>query len=138
MNHGTPVPPTIERWHKLIKNQNSAGLDEILADEVIFHSPVVHTPQVGKPITMLYLTAAFHVLGGENFQYLREVYGSHDAILEFKTEIDGIHINGVDLIHWNDNGQIVDFKVMVRPLKAVNKLHQMMGEMLNRFGKGGG
>lgn len=137
MSHNTLIPPVIERWHEIIHNQNPAGLDRLLAEEVVFHSPVVHTPQVGKPITTRYLTAAFHVLGGEKFKYLREVYGEHDALLEFETEIDGIHINGVDMIRWNAAGEIVDFKVMVRPLKAVNKIHQMMGEMLNRLGKSG-
>lgn len=126
------MPKTIERWHQLIKEQDVAGLDGILADDVVFHSPVVHTPQEGKQITTLYLTAAFHVLAGDDFQYVREVYGEHDAILEFSTTIGDIHINGVDLIHWNDEGQISDFKVMLRPLKAVNLVHRMMGQMLHK------
>ena len=127
------MPDTIKQWHKLIEKQDVAGLDAILADEVVFHSPIVHTPQKGKPITTLYLTAAFHVLAGEAFQYVREVYGEHDAVLEFTTTIDGIHVNGVDMIRWNDEGQIIDFKVMIRPLKAVNLIHRMMGQMLHRM-----
>ena len=124
------MPNTIKRWHKLIEEQNVAGLDRILADNVVFHSPVVHTPQKGKSITTFYLTAAFHVLAGDDFRYVREVYGEHDAVLEFMTTIDGIQINGVDMIRWNGDNQIIDFKVMIRPLKAVNKIHQMMGAML--------
>lgn len=127
------IPNTIKRWHTLIGEQNVAGLDEILADTVVFHSPVVHTPQEGKAITKLYLTAAFHVLAGDDFAYVREVYGANDAVLEFKTVIDGVSINGVDLIHWNEAGQIDEFKVMLRPLKAVNLVHRMMGQMLQQM-----
>ncbi len=124
----------MEDWHKVVETRNPRLLDELLADDVVFHSPVVHTPQVGKPITTLYLTAAMQVLGNQGFRYLREVVGERDAVLEFATELDGIQINGVDMIRWNDDGRIVDFKVMVRPLKAVNLLHQKMGEMLQKSG----
>ncbi len=124
----------IEDWHKVAQARNPALLADLLADEVVFHSPVVHTPQLGKRITTLYLTAAMRVLGNEAFRYTREIVGERDAVLEFVTEIDGITINGVDMIHWNDDGRITDFKVMVRPLKAVNLLHQMMGQMLQQTG----
>jgi len=126
----TAVPEVIQKWHQIFDTEDRNALNAILADDVVFHSPVVHTPQAGKKITALYLQAAFHVLGGEKFTYMREVYGEHDAILEFESTLDDIHVNGVDMIRWNDDGQIVDFKVMVRPLKAVNKIHQMMGAML--------
>jgi hypothetical protein len=125
---------TLEDWHKAAETRNPKLLDDLLADDVVFHSPVVHTPQVGKRITTLYLTAAMHVLGNQGFRYLREVVGERDAVLEFSTEIDGIQINGVDMIRWNDEGRIVDFKVMVRPLKAVNLLHQKMAQMLQSLG----
>lgn len=124
----------IEDWHKAVEARNPAMLDALLADDVAFHSPVVHTPQRGKAITTLYLTAAMQVLGGPGFRYLREVIGERDAVLEFEVELDGISINGVDMIRWNDDGRIVDFKVMVRPLKAVNLLHQKMAAMLQRIG----
>jgi hypothetical protein len=100
----------------------------------VFHSPVVHTPQAGKALTKLYLSAAIMVLGNSNFEYVREVIGESDAVLEFTAEIDGIIINGVDMIHWNSDGKIDDFKVMIRPLKAVNLLHRMMGQMLQQMG----
>ncbi|MGI9285615.1 MAG: nuclear transport factor 2 family protein [Pseudomonadales bacterium] len=127
---------TINQWHKLISESDATGLDSILADNVVFHSPVVHTPQEGKAITTMYLAAAFEVLAGDKFSYVREVIAENDAVLEFVTEIDGVHINGVDLIRWNDDGKIVDFKVMVRPLKAVTTLQQKMFEMLQTMQKG--
>jgi len=122
--------PALDTWHQLIHERNVAALDDILAEDAVFHSPVVHTPQKGKQLTKLYLSAAIMVLGNSNFSYVREVVGDSDAALEFTSEIDGIQINGVDLIHWNAEGKIDDFKVMIRPLKAVNLLHAMMKQML--------
>ncbi|MGJ8671139.1 MAG: hypothetical protein ACSHXK_16770, partial [Oceanococcus sp.] len=110
--------------------KNPAGLNELLADNAVFLSPVVHTPQIGKAITSAYLTAAFGVLFNESFRYVREIQSERDAMLEFEVEIDGIFMNGVDLIKWNDENKITEFKVMIRPLKAVNLLHQKMAEML--------
>ncbi len=124
---------TLAVWHDLVKTRDAGKLAALLADDVVFHSPVVHTPQRGKAITLLYLQGALHVLNNGHFRYEREIVGPRDALLEFTTEIDGVHINGVDLIRWDDSGQIVDFKVMVRPLKAVNALHQKMGEMLQKL-----
>ncbi len=125
--------PAIESWHQLIRERDVAGLDEILADDAVFHSPVVHTPQQGKALTKLYLSAAIMVLGSSNFEYVREVIGESDAVLEFTAEINGIVINGVDMVHWNDEGKIDDFKVMIRPLKAVNLLHGLMKQMLGQM-----
>lgn len=121
---------TLATWHRVMADKNPDGLDELLADDAVFHSPVVHRPQVGKALTKAYLSAAFGVLGGPSFHYVRQIVGEHDAVLEFELEIDGIHINGVDLMRWNDAGRIVDFKVMLRPLKAVNLVHQKMAAML--------
>lgn len=120
-------------WHGLVNSSDMIGLDGLLADDVVFHSPVVFSPQEGKELTLMYLTAAFHVLGGDHFEYLREVVGESDAVLEFKAIVDGIEINGVDMISWNSAGQINDFKVMVRPLKAINLLHQKMRDMLSQL-----
>lgn len=122
----------IGKWHNIVRTRDASGLDELLADDVVFYSPVVHTPQVGKTVTTMYLTAAVQVFGNESFRYVREIVGERDAVLEFETEIDGIVINGVDMIKWNEDGQIIEFKVMIRPLKAVNLIHQKMGEMLKR------
>lgn len=121
---------TIAAWHDLVRRRNADGLDAILADDVVFHSPVVHTPQVGKALTTMYLTAAVQVLANDTFHYVREVVGPRDAVLEFEVQVDGIHVNGVDMIRWNEEGRIVDFKVMVRPLKAINLLHAQMRAML--------
>ncbi len=123
-------------WHQFLQTRDAAALDRLLADDVVFHSPVVHTPQRGKAITRQYLIAAMQVLGSATFRYDREIVGTRDAALEFSTEIDGIAVNGVDLIRWNDAGLIVDFKVMLRPLKAVNIVHQKMGELLQRLTQG--
>ena len=123
----------IPAWHQLLEQRNPNGLDTLLADDVVFLSPVVHTPQLGKALCKMYLTGAMHVLGNDKFRYVREIHGPRDAMLEFETEIDGILINGVDIIKWNDAGQIIEFKVMLRPLKAVNLVHQKMGELLQKF-----
>ncbi|PKN88960.1 MAG: hypothetical protein CVU51_02635 [Deltaproteobacteria bacterium HGW-Deltaproteobacteria-1] len=127
------IENTIDAWHKLIKSKSAADLDNLLAENVVFHSPVVHTPQAGKPITTLYLAAALHVFNNETFKYLREVISGNNAVLEFQTVIDGITVNGVDMITWGEDGRIVDFKVMIRPLKAINLIHKMMGEMLQKM-----
>lgn len=124
------APDAISRWHDVARTRDARLLGELLADDVTFCSPVVHTPQIGKAITTMYLSAAIHVFGNDSFRYVREVIGDSDAVLEFETEIDGIAINGVDMIKWNDEGQIIEFKVMIRPLKAINLIHQKMGELL--------
>ncbi|MFY8060905.1 MAG: nuclear transport factor 2 family protein [Arenimonas sp.] len=117
-------------WHDLVRRRDARGLDALLADEVIFHSPVVHTPQHGKAITRAYLGAALQVFVNDSFRYVREVVGPNDAVLEFEVDIDGIRVNGVDMLRWNEAGQLTEFKVMLRPLKAVNLIHQKMGAML--------
>ncbi|REJ79379.1 MAG: nuclear transport factor 2 family protein [Acidobacteria bacterium] len=120
----------IDIWHRLIETGDAAGLDALLAEEVVFHSPVVHAPQVGKEITKKYLSAAFLVFKQPSFQYIREIRSDHDAMLEFQVEINHILVNGVDLIKWDAAGKITDFKVMIRPLKAVNLIHQLMSKAL--------
>ena len=123
----------VETWHRALETRDIGVLDDLIADDAVFHSPIVHTPQKGKPLVTLYLTGAFHVLIDDSFHYVREIIDGNEALLEFKCKIDGIEINGVDLITSNDTGQIVDFKVLIRPLKAVNLLHQKMGEMLEQL-----
>lgn len=120
----------VEQWHALVREHNPSGLDDILAEEAVFISPIVHTPQRGKAVTKAYLGAAFAVLVNPSFRYLREIVGPSDAMLEFETELDGVLINGVDIIRWNPAGKIVEFKVMVRPLKAITLLHERMAAML--------
>ncbi len=122
----------LSTWHKIVQTGNMDLLDSLLDESVVFHSPVVHTPQKGKAITSMYLKAAGIVLFNDSFTYVREVVNDTDAVLEFVTEIDGIQINGVDMISWNEAGKITDFKVLVRPLKAMNMLHTMMGAQLSK------
>ena len=124
---------TLQSWHEIVRSHDVEALERLLHDDVVFHSPVVHTPQRGKAITTLYLRGALQVLNSEHFHYVREVVGARDAVLEFVTEIEGIQINGVDLIRWDDAGLIVDFKVMIRPLKAIDIVHRKMGELLQRL-----
>lgn len=121
---------TLAVWHDLLARRDAAGLPALLADDAVFHSPVVHRPQVGRPVVAAYLGAAFAVFGNDTFRYVRELRGERDAALEFEVEIDGIAVNGIDLIRWNADGRIVDFKVMLRPLKAVNLIHEKMAAML--------
>ena len=121
---------TIAQWHRLVDERDMAGVDALLADDAVFYSPVVYTPQVGKPITAKYLKAAFSVFFNDSFRYVNETRSERSAVLEFTVTIDGVAVNGVDMIRWNEDGQIVEFKVMLRPLKAVHLIHQKMGEML--------
>jgi len=123
----------IAAWHEVITGGSKPqALAAILHDQAVFHSPVVHTPQRGKPIVMAYLTAAGQTLGNDSFTYLREVIDGDTAVLEFQTEMEGIQINGIDMITFDDDGLITDFKVMVRPLKAINKVWEMMAAQLER------
>ncbi len=125
----------LQRWYDFVENHDQSALSDMLADDVVFHSPVVHTPQVGKAITFAYLASAGKVLGGDDFQYVGEYLSDNGAVIEFVTSIDGIKIDGIDMITWNDEGKIIEFMVMVRPLKAVNKVHEMMGLMLQKMAK---
>ena len=126
----------LTQWHHIVASRDARGLETLLADDVAFYSPVVFTPQMGKAITRQYLTAALHVFGNDSFRYVREVVGKHDAVLEFVVEIDGVVVNGVDMLHWNDAQQLTEFKVLLRPLKAVQVIHERMAAMLK--GEGGG
>ena len=124
----TPAP--IQQWHAYLETLDKAVLKNLLSEDVVFESPVVHTPQAGRAITLKYLLGAAAVLNNDSFHYTGEWFSPNGAVLEFVTVIDGIKINGGDIIHWNDAGKIDHFKVMVRPLKAINLLHQKMGAML--------
>ncbi len=121
----------LDTWHRLVRTQDPSGLSALLAEDAVFHSPVVHTPQRGRKLAALYLGAAFQVFFNPTFRYVREIVGPSDAMLEFETELDGVLVNGVDIIQWNEAGEIVEFKVMLRPLKAVNVVHQRMAAMLH-------
>jgi len=123
-------PKAIEGWHRVVRERDLALLQALLADDAVFHSPVVHAPQRGRALVAGYLGAALQLLSAPGFRYVREIIGEQDAMLEFEVEIDGIQVDGVDIIRWNEAGQIVDFKVMLRPLKAINLVQQRMAELL--------
>ena len=120
----------LDTWHRIVRSADASALHDLLAADAVFFSPVVHSPRQGRDLVMTYLGAALTVVRNASFRYVREIVGASDAMLEFETEIDGVQVNGVDLIRWNDVGLIVDFKVMIRPLKAINVIHQRMGALL--------
>ena len=130
MSQAVDVRGQLERWHRYVEAHDHGALWDMLHPDAVFESPVVHTPQRGRDIVFKYLASADKVLGGPGFTYVGEWQAKNSAILEFTNEINGIKLNGIDMITWDDDGLITHFKVMVRPLKAVNMLHQMMGEML--------
>jgi hypothetical protein len=120
----------LDSWYGYMKSHDRAALWDLLHPDAVFESPVVHTPQRGRDITFKYLSSAEKVLGGSGFAYVGEWKSADGAVLEFKNVIDGIEINGVDIITFDNEGRITHFKVMVRPLKAINMLHRLMAEQL--------
>ena len=140
------IEPVIEKWHEHLRGKLPGGLDELLDDDVVFYSPIVYTPQRGKAITKLYLQAAGQTLPGERparddgakpsggaFHYTKEVLAGDTAVLEFETTVEGKYVNGVDIIRCNDEGRIVEIRVMLRPLQAINLVHAQMAAALERM-----
>jgi hypothetical protein len=124
------IKTLVAQWHHAVKTRDPALLSGILDDQCVFQSPAVHKPQAGKALTHMYLHAALKVLNNDSFHYLNEWHGERSAVLEFATTVDGIEVNGVDIIHWNEAGKIVNFKVMMRPLKAINTIIPKMAQEL--------
>jgi len=149
------IAACVAAWHRLLRGELPGGLDALLADDVVFHSPIVFTPQKGKALTRLYLEAAGATFAGppgpaagaagrgadaatgagvdlsaSPFRYVKETFAGPHAILEFETQVDGKYVNGVDIITCDAEGRITEFKVMIRPLQAVNLLHAKMKAML--------
>ena len=120
----------IKKWHKVIETDNLELLNDIIADNAIFSSPVVFKPMEGKEITMMDLNAAGESFNREKFEYTKEIHDGMNSVLEFETYIDEISVNGVDMIEWNEDGKICNFKVMIRPFKAVQKVQEKMIEAL--------
>jgi hypothetical protein len=144
----SPIHAVIERWHAHMRGELTNGLDQLLHDDVVFYSPIVYTPQRGKAITTLYLKAAGQTLPGEKpqkqtgtdpvdsskgFRYTKEILDGHHAVLEFETTVEGKYVNGIDMITCDDNGKIIEFRVLIRPLQAINLVHKQMGEMLDQL-----
>jgi hypothetical protein len=145
------IDGVVERWHRHLRGDLPGGLDDLLHEDVVFYSPIVYTPQEGRDITKLYLTAAGQTLpgdgageggdgGGESkggFRYTKQVLAGDTAVLEFETTVGGKYVNGVDIIRCDDDGRIVEFRVMIRPLQAVNRVHEQMRAALERMQSGG-
>ncbi|HMQ27283.1 MAG TPA: nuclear transport factor 2 family protein [Acidimicrobiales bacterium] len=158
MSDSEPIVEVIQRWHAHLRGELPGGLDELLHDDVVFYSPIVFTPQEGKAITSLYLAAAGQALPGEGgggiadggegggdgvaerpagaFRYTKKVLSGDTAVLEFETTVEGKYVNGVDIIRCDADGKIVEFRVMIRPLQAVNAVHQQMAATLERLQQG--
>jgi hypothetical protein len=141
------IESVVERWHQHLRGELPGGLDGLLADDVVFYSPIVYRPQEGKAITKLYLEAATATLpgdggsgdgssggGGGGFRYTKQVTAGDTAVLEFETTVEGKYVNGVDIIRCDGDGRIVEFRVMIRPLQAVNIVHEQMRAMLESMG----
>lgn len=127
------IEDVIARWHRYLGGEVPDGLGELLADDVVFYSPVVYTPQRGKALTTTYLEAASRALSGGPggpFEYTKQVLAGDTAVLEFETSVDGKYVNGVDIIRCDAAGRIVEFRVMMRPLRAIQAVHQEMGRRL--------
>jgi len=141
------IEQVVEKWHAYLRGRLPGGLDELLDDEVAFFSPIVYTPQKGKAITTLYLQAASQTFPGDQatspsgdgpppsagFRYTKTVLAGDTAVLEFETTIEGKYVNGVDIIRCNEEGRIVEFRVMIRPLQAVNLVHRQMAARLEQM-----
>lgn len=150
------IDDVVDRWHQYLRGELPGGLDTLLDDDVVFYSPIVYTPQHGKAVTTLYLQAAAQALPGDaptgadadhsapdapmgpssGFRYTKKVVAGDTAVLEFETSIEGKYVNGVDIIRCNDTGRIVEFRVMIRPLQAVELVHRQMGKTLERMQSG--
>jgi hypothetical protein len=147
MSAASTIEGVVEAWHAYLRGELPGGLDGLLDDDVIFYSPIVFSPQRGKAITTLYLQAAAQTFPGDqatastkegefserSFRYTKSVLSGDNAVLEFETTIDGTYVNGVDIITCNDDGRIIEFRVMIRPLQAVNRVHEQMAAMLERM-----
>jgi len=120
----------VEKWHRIVSMQDPSGLNDLLADDAVFYSPVAYTPQRGREVTARFLSAALRVFFNPSFRCVQKIVGPSEGLFEFETQIDGIMVNAVDLLKWNSDGRVVEFKVMVRPLKALNLTHQRMAAML--------
>lgn len=134
------IEAVVKRWHRFVQGEGDVTLDDLLADDVVFYSPIVYTPQRGKAITKLYLQAALQTLPGDadagedkRFHYTKQVVGADTAVLEFETTVDGKYVNGVDIIQCDPSGRIIEFRVMLRPLQAVNVVHERMRAMLQEL-----
>ena len=133
------IEQVVAQWERYLSGEEPDGLETLLAEDVVFYSPIVYTPQRGKAVTMLYLQAATQTLPGDGaFHYTKQLLAGDTAVLEFETTVAGKYVNGVDIIRCNDEGRIVEFRVMIRPLQAINLVHEQMRGMLEKMKADGG
>jgi hypothetical protein len=125
----TEQPPAVKAWHAVVESGDLALLDDLLADDVVFRSPAVFAPQEGRALTTLYLQGAMAVLG-PSLRYVAEWCGPASAVLEFEAELDGMYVHGVDMLRWNDDNRLTGFTVMVRPMRGLTKLVELMQRQL--------
>lgn len=144
------IEKCMENWHKHLRGEFEGGLDALLDDDCVFYSPIVFSPQKGKALTKMYLQAAGSTFSGSDepvkaallddansdgkkFHYIKEVMSGNHAVLEFETELEGKYVNGIDMITCNDEGKIVEFKVMILLLQAIQMMHAQMAAMLEKM-----
>lgn len=123
-------PPVVERWLQVIEDGQTAQLDDMLAEDAVFYSPAVFTPQRGRATVLAYLHAAEQMFSATNFHYVQKWYGENSAVLHFAADVDGLSLEGIDMIQWNDAGKITSIKVMIRPFKALQGVIVKMAELL--------
>ena len=126
----TATPAVIERWLRVIESGETAELEDMLAEDAVFYSPAVFAPQHGRATAAAYLRAAEKMFSGTGFHYVETWFGDHSAVLHFAAVVDGLSVEGIDMIHWNDDGKITSFKVMIRPFKALQGVIAQMAELL--------
>lgn len=124
--------PVIQRWLEVIESGRTDELDDMLTEDAVFYSPAVFTPQRGRATAVAYLRAAEYMFRDTGFHYVEKWYGDNSAVLHFAAEVDGLSLEGIDMLHWNDDGKITSVKVMIRPFKALQGVIGKMAELLRR------
>ncbi len=128
----------IEQWHQVVRSRDLSALPELVAENAVLYSPVIHRQIAGKKMVQMYLTAAFHTFLNDTFTYITEAHAQPETgqkvVLEFTTQINGIFVNGIDMITFDSEGKIIEFKVMVRPFKALNLINEHMMASLEKLG----
>ena len=124
---------SLEKWHEMVQAGNLSDLNDLLADEVVFRSPVAYKPYEGKQVVFFILTNVIQVF--EDFTYHREFYteDGENVVLEFSANVSGKSLKGIDMIRFNDRGQIIDFEVMIRPMSGLAALAEQMGQRIAQY-----
>lgn len=123
----------LEKWHQMINTGDLANLNDLLAEDVVFRSPVAYKPYERKQVVFFILTNVIQVF--ENFTYHREFYTEDGAnvVLEFSADVSGKSLKGIDMIRFNAQGKIIDFEVMIRPMSGLAALAEQMGARFAQY-----